>query len=117
LRPAYWQNGRWKCRTPYGCGGTIAIIRHLAFFVGSRIDKRHLRKVFVSGKLVTLSAAAPGSRSVRSIDEWHLGKRRQKKVCSSEALRLSPAPGGEWDCVQLPVVRGTSVPSLSRRSQ
>jgi hypothetical protein len=47
-----------------------------------------------------------------TIDEWHAGKRRQKKIYSSETLRLPSAPGGEWDFIQLPAVGGTSVSPL-----
>ncbi len=47
-----------------------------------------------------------------TIDEWHRGKRRPKKIYSSETLRFPSAPGGEWDYIQLPTVGGTSVSPL-----
>jgi hypothetical protein len=47
-----------------------------------------------------------------TIDERQRGKRRPKKIYSSETLRLPPAPGGEWDYIQLPTVGGTSVSPL-----
>lgn len=47
-----------------------------------------------------------------TIDEWQRGKRRPKKIYSSESLRLPSAPGGEWDYIQLPAIGGTSVSPL-----
>lgn len=47
-----------------------------------------------------------------TIDEWQRGKRRPKKIYSSESLHLPSAPGGEWDYIQLPAIGGTSVSPL-----
>lgn len=47
-----------------------------------------------------------------TIDEWHRGKPRQKKIYSSDTLRLPSAPGGEWDYIELPAMGGTSVSPL-----
>lgn len=54
-----------------------------------------------------------GSVLFATIDDWHRGRPRHRKIYCSETFRLPAAPGRAWDFIQLPTVGGTTLSPIS----